>query len=247
MAKKDGSAIGIMSGIRGIIFDLDDTLFDITELVHQARREACKAMIDAGLPSQSIEKTYSTLRHIVHLRGSNYADHFGQLCRAYGTRPNPRIIAAGRVAYHNVKMSQLTLYPKTRELLTSLVKQGTLLALVTRGIPLKQWEKILRLELAEFFDTILVVDAGRNKRKRDAYEHVLKRWAKQRANKQNIMCVGNKLDDDIAEANRLGLVSVRVLQGKHKRDVPKNKIQEARYSLQKVSDLGRLLKKISVA
>jgi len=40
-----------MSGIRAVIFDLDDTLYDCTgQLVESARRRAAAAMVDAGLP-----------------------------------------------------------------------------------------------------------------------------------------------------------------------------------------------------
>ena len=51
--------------MKAIIFDLDNTLFDTTGFVSQARMEACEALVNAGLPAKNAKAVYKKLVSIV--------------------------------------------------------------------------------------------------------------------------------------------------------------------------------------
>lgn len=243
MLRKPGE---INSRIKAVVFDLDDTLFDSTGLVKHSRLEACKAMINAGLRAKSPEAVYEKLSTIVHKLGSHRANHYNELVKYYNGKIDPKIIAAGVVAYHNVKVSQIKLYPKARELLLSLAKKGFRLILVTKGVALKQWEKILRLEIAEFFDEIIVVEVGNSihTKKDRTFIELKKRLTSQKILTTEVVAVGNSIVTDIVAANKAGFVSVRVLQGKYKNDKPKNRLETPVHTIQKISDLWNFIRSL---
>jgi len=230
-----------MNMIKTIIFDLDDTLFDSTDLVSQGRKEACKAMIDAGLKAKSVSAVFGKLNDVVKKLGTNHPGHYDELVRKYNNKKDSKIIAAGVVAYHDVKISKIHLYPKAKELLKWLVKKGYTLILLTKGVPEKQWEKIWRLNITEFFDEIMVVDSKKKQKKKNVMVRLKK---KMKLRPKETLAVGNKLKTDIVSANNAGFVSVRVLQGKYKNQRPKTKTERPDYSLQKIADLKGLLYRI---
>jgi putative hydrolase of the HAD superfamily len=81
-----------------VIFDIDDTLFDTTALVKKARMNAVDAMVKSGVALKS-EPVYNSLRKIVAKYGANYDQHFDRLLELLGHEYDPKIIAAGIVAY----------------------------------------------------------------------------------------------------------------------------------------------------
>jgi putative hydrolase of the HAD superfamily len=85
--------------IKAIFFDIDDTLYDSTKLTTMARENSIKAMIDSGLQERSEEKLYNLLNEIIKKHGSNYPKHYDRLLDELGHGPDPKIIAAGVVAY----------------------------------------------------------------------------------------------------------------------------------------------------
>ncbi len=201
--------------VNAIIFDLDNTLFESTELVRTARMEAAEALINAGLPAKNRDEVYKKLCEIVSEYGSNYPRHFSKLCRECGIKPKPEIIAAGMVAYHNVKMSQLHLFPKANEIMMELAKSDTKLALITTGAPIKQWEKIIRLNIKQYFDFISVIDDRKTTGKTKEYKRFLKKF---HLKPDDVLCVGDSLENEIYPASKLGMKTVRILQGRHKEE-----------------------------
>ena len=193
--------------LRAALFDLDDTLFSSTRLTRKARWEACEAMLHAGLPAHSVKEAYLRLQDIVHRTGSNDARHFNRLCESYGLK-SPEIIVAGRIAYHNAKFALLYPFPKTEESLLALSKAGLKLGIVTNGLVEKQWEKILRLKLRHFFDTVVISGSARPKDKRPLLRRALREL---HVPAREAAYVGDKLKTDIAAANSLGMVSVRFI------------------------------------
>ena len=80
--------------IKGILFDLDDTLYNSSEFVEIARREAVNSMIDAGLNIE-FEEAMDILNKIIKDKGSNYGKHFDDLVKAVLGRCDPKIITTG--------------------------------------------------------------------------------------------------------------------------------------------------------
>jgi putative hydrolase of the HAD superfamily len=143
--------------IRAVIFDLDDTIIDTSRLAEMARRNAIENMIRHGLPVD-FDTAYHELLELINEYGSNFNRHFDYLLRRLELPNNPKWIASGVIAYHNTKFAYLKSVRSARKVLLELKKEGYLLAIITDGDPIKQWEKILRLELDEFFDDVFISD-----------------------------------------------------------------------------------------
>jgi len=199
--------------IKAVLFDIDDTLYNSTEQTFHARMNAIKAMIEAGLPLKDEKKCYKILKEIIDQYGSNYDKHFNKLLKKLGVKENYRIISAGIVAYHDTKSAYLKPYHDTIPTLLKLKEMGLKLGVVTEGRMEKQWEKLIRLGIQHFFDTVVISEeVGCDKSSKRIFEVALRRL---KCKPNEAIYVGDRLDKDIANANKVGLKTVRILKGKY--------------------------------
>jgi len=224
--------------IKGIILDLDNTLLDTSGLVKRARMEACEALFDAGLPATSKEEVFQRLVRIVEKHGPNYPKHFSKLCKEYKIRPRPQVVAAGIVAYHNVKMSQLHLFPKAEEILMEFAKSDTKLALISTGTPIKQWEKIIRLKIRQYFDMIEIIDDSKTTNKIPEFKKFMTLY---KLNPDEILVVGDRPEHEIHFGKKLGMKTVRILQGRHKHKKPGKKEFQADSEIKDLDELRNIV------
>jgi putative hydrolase of the HAD superfamily len=223
---------------RAVLFDLDDTLYDSSGSSQRLRDAALDAMIAAGLGASSKEHAKRVLRTIIKKHGSNSEHHFDYLCKHFKVHDPAKVIAAGIVAYHEMKVSLHT-FPDTVPTLLSLIKRGYHLGLVTNGIPVKQWDKILRLRIEEYFDVILVSDSSKTSTRKDVL--IKKALSQLQVRPREAVFVGDKLDADIESANRCGLYSVRILHGSHKERQPARENQRSKAQIHTLKELLKLL------
>jgi putative hydrolase of the HAD superfamily len=225
--------------MNAVFFDIDNTLHDSTTQTETARRNAIDAMIEAGLP-MSKGKGVSMLNEIVKAYGSNYQKHFNILIKRLGIRgENTHIIAAGIVAYHNTKISTLHPFPDTIPTLLKLRDNGFKLGVITQGIAVKQWEKLIRLGLQHFFHTVIITDeVGIKKPSPELYKLAAKKIG---AKPEECLMVGDRLDTDIEGAKKAGMKTIRILQGKYKTQkvTKKNKPD---YTIKSLSGLLKIIR-----
>ena len=193
--------------IKAVFFDIDDTLYDTSGFAELARKAALSTMIDAGLPL-SHKEAYSLLREIINEKGSNYDKHFNVLTKRVYGEEKPLLIALGMITYHNVKFALLRLFPDTMSTLIHLKKNNYQLGVISNGLTIKQWEKLIRLGLYHFFDDVVTSqEAGSEKPDRKIFQMALERMGCQ-ANKS--VMVGNKFSDDIIGATNAGMSAILV-------------------------------------
>ncbi|MDI3474585.1 MAG: putative hydrolase of the superfamily [Thermococcaceae archaeon] len=198
--------------IKAVFFDLDDTLVETTKLADMARRNAVENMIRHGLPVD-FETAYKELMELIKEYGSNFGKHFDYLLRRLDVPYDPKIVTAGVIAYHNTKFAYLKSVKGARKVLLDLKKEGYKLAIITDGDPLKQWEKILRLELDEFFDDVFISDyLGVRKPHPKIFEKALRRMG---ARPEESVMVGDRLYSDIYGAKRVGMHTIWFRYGKY--------------------------------
>jgi putative hydrolase of the HAD superfamily len=191
--------------IKGVFFDIDDTLYDSTKLARMARENSIKAMIDAGLDVAGEEELYSRLNAIIRKFGSNYARHYDELLKDYGVKWNPRIIAAGVVAYERTKAGYLRPYPGTIPTLIKL-KKGHSLGVISNGLAVKQWEKLVGLGIHHFFDVVATSEElGHSKPSTRIFEYAMGEVG---LDPSECVMVGDRLDTDILGGNRAGMTTV---------------------------------------
>ena len=193
-----------------IFFDLDDTLFPSSEFSTLARKNAINAMIAMGL-----EKTYedlnSELTDLISKKGSNYSRHFDDLCKNLKIKNPQRFIAAAIAAYHDTKTA-IQPFPTVPPTLLKLKKMGFSLYVLTHGNSIKQWDKLIRLKLALYFDDVFVTDEFGNEKNNDFYLGVLNRL---KVSPKDCIMVGDREDSDILTTKALGLKTIRILSGKY--------------------------------
>ncbi|MFW9878185.1 MAG: TIGR02253 family HAD-type hydrolase [Candidatus Thorarchaeota archaeon] len=209
-----------MNSVKLIGFDLDDCLFDSTGLSERARVKGIEAMIGLGLKIER-EKAIQIIREIVDEYGSNSSKHYNYFIRrlnqiggnieyiSYNTRY--KYIAAAVMAYHEEKVNSIRLYDDVKECLMRLRNLSIKTAIITDGIPIKQYEKILRLKIDDLIDSIVISDEiGIRKPNPELFYYWLKKFA---ITGQETIYIGDRIDKDIVPANLNKIYTVYLHRG----------------------------------
>jgi len=227
-----------MPEIKALFFDVDDTLYDSTLQAESARRNAIKAMIEAGL-NLSEGEAMKSLKAIVAKFGSNYQGHFNELLKEAGQEDGLRIVAAGTVAYHNTTLTHLVPFRDTVPTLLSLRDRNYKLGVITNGLALKQWEKLIRLGIQQFFDSVIISEeVGREKPDPEIFRLAAERI---KCKPEEALMVGDRIDRDIAGANQVGMLTAQILRGKQ--TTPKKPEEEPDYIIPELNEILDILPK----
>jgi len=223
--------------IRGVLFDLDDTLYNSSSFATRARKEALRAMIDAGLDSTE-EDAQKVLNKIIEQKGSNYGMHFNDLVKAIMGNYDPKIVTMGIITYHNVKFALLRPYSDTIKTLVDLKSMGLTLGILTDGVTIKQWEKLIRLGIHPFFDEVVTSEEyGLGKPNVEFFNYGLK---KIKLKPEEVIYVGDRVDKDIMPAKSVGMHTIRILQGKYS-ETPD---EVSDYKIKSISELSKIIEKM---
>ncbi len=191
--------------IRGILFDLDNTLVDFMKMKEVAVTAAVDAMIDAGLnmpKDEAIERIYK----IYDREGIEDQKVFDKLLsESYGTI-DYKILSAGIVGYRRAKEGALVLYPKVYYTLMELIKMGKRLAVVSDAPRLQAWTRLVQTGLHHFFEVVVAFE-DTNKRKPEP-EPFLFALQKMNIKPEETLMIGDWAERDIVGAKTLGMVTV---------------------------------------
>jgi putative hydrolase of the HAD superfamily len=221
--------------IKAVFFDIDDTLYDTSGFARLARKAALNAMIDAGLPL-SHDEAYILLREIIKEKGSNYDRHLNVLTKKVFGEEKPLLVAIGMITYHNVKFALLRLFPETMSTLIHLKSHGYHLGVISNGITIKQYEKLVRLGLHHFFDSVITSqEAGVEKPDVAIFELAMKTMG---CKAENSVMIGNNFNDDIIGAIDAGMSAVYLTSELNESE--KVIIQRKNLQLDIISDLGQI-------
>lgn len=192
---------------KAVFFDIDDTLLDTSSFAALARHAAIESMCENGLPLDG-DEAFDMLMDIIKEKGSNYDKHFNILTKEVLGKEDPFLIALGMTTYHNVKFSLLRPFPRTSAILIYLKSKGYKLGAITNGITIKQWEKLIRLNLHHFFDIVITSEeVGCSKPDPEIYEEGLRRIG---CRAEKSIMIGNKLDIDCMGAVNAGMSAILV-------------------------------------
>jgi len=209
-----------MCPIKLIGFDLDDCLFDSTGLSDRARVKGIDAMINLGLKIER-EEAVRILYDIVQEYGSNFSEHYNFFIRRLNQlndniefiRYNDRykFIAAAVMAYHQEKVNSIRLYNDVEFCLQRLKELAIKTSIITDGLPIKQYEKILRLKIDDLFDLIIISDEiGMKKPNPELFKYWLKNF---NIRGEEAIYIGDRIDKDILPANLNNIHSVYLHRG----------------------------------
>ncbi|ADP77025.1 HAD superfamily (subfamily IA) hydrolase, TIGR02253 [Methanothermus fervidus DSM 2088] len=225
-----------------VFFDIDDTLYNTSEFAELARKAALDAMIEAGLPL-SRSKAYKLLRDIIKEKGSNYGKHFNLLTKRVLGKEDPLLIALAVITYHNVKFAHLKPFPETIPTLLYLKCKGYKIGVISNGLTIKQWEKLIRLGIHHFFDVVVTSEeVGVEKPEPGIFKEALKRI---KSKAEEAVMVGDKLKEDILGAVKVGMSAVLIgdISEKEKEYLKKleNKTNKKIYVISKLDELKEIL------
>jgi len=136
---------------KGAIIDLDDVLFPTSEYTDKVMNYSVAAMIKQGLKAGQ-EEALATLQQIRKEQGSNANNHLDLLFDAYGPEPyRQRIVQSGVSAYHNLRERLWVQQDETDVFLKFVESLGYRMSIITKGLENKQWFKIIRLGIEDYF------------------------------------------------------------------------------------------------
>ncbi|RLG56861.1 MAG: haloacid dehalogenase [Candidatus Hydrothermarchaeota archaeon] len=223
--------------VLAVFFDIDDTLYDSTKLTTTARRNSIRAMIDAGLKGDE-DEIFEILQKIIKKYGSNYPKHYDELLKELGLPWNPKIIAAGVVAYEHTKAGFLKPFPGVVPTLLKL-KNKYKLGVISNGLAVKQWEKLVALGLHHFFEVVVTSqEVGYEKPQKEIFEIAIK---KLKLKPEQCIMVGDRLDIDIAGAKLAGMKTIRIKKGKYAKMKPSKEDEKPDYEIKEFEELLDIL------
>jgi len=226
-----------------IFFDLDDTLFDATGLAEKARRAAIEAMIEKGLTGVTAEQGYAILKEIVEEFGSNYDNHFNMFLKRLN-QFSSKLVSVSVITYHKIKVQEIRLYPDVFEFLQNIKNHSSCtLGIITDGLAIKQYEKILRLGLDPFFSEVFISDEiGIRKPNPKIYE-----WAieKTKCFPEKSLYVGDRFDYDVIPVKKVGMKTCFIHRnGKHDKVLDEASRKLVDYEVKDLADLWAKIKDI---
>ena len=232
-----------MSPLRAVLFDIDDTLFGTTDFAGRARRNAVRAMCEAGLdlPREAVEEELS---EVIAEFSSNYSKHFDKLLVRLGSplrdgASTAVVVAAGVCAYHDTKFRDFAPFPDVLPLLADLKSAGLVIGIITHGWTDKQAEKLVRLGVVPHLDedAIFISDEiGISKPNPKLYETALERLGLQ---PEEAMYVGDSPAHDVAPAKSLGMVTAWARRAS--KWAPDGEAERATHEIDDFDELRRIL------
>ncbi len=195
--------------IKVIIFDLDDTLYDCSgTLVVRGRRQVAKTI--AKLINCSEEEAYQLQLDMEEKYGVK-TNIYEKIVSHYHL-PGAYVQELLEEFVH-VEISNITLFSDVVDTLMHLKSQGYKLVLVTSGDTEIQRKKIDVLGLNNrYFDDIVITERNNDQSKKACFQEIMKRYDLQ---PEEVICVGDKIDDELAASKSLGLVTIMFEHGRH--------------------------------
>ena len=196
--------------IKGVLFDLDNTIIDFMKMKNAACEAAMDAMIEAGL---TLDKKHAMaeLSALWDKFGIEYQRIFDEFLLKMEGRVDYKKLARGILAYRSAKASHLVPYPGVRKTLLALKQKGLQLCIVTDAPRLEAWLRLAGMNLEDFFDHVVTFDdTGKLKPHKEPFEQALMLM---KLKPSQVMMVGDNCDRDMAGARSLGITTCLAAYG----------------------------------
>jgi putative hydrolase of the HAD superfamily len=191
--------------IRGILFDLDNTLLDFMQMKRVSIDAAVSAMVDSGMPVPHDE----AFREIYNLYDQVGIEH-QEIIQLFLSQRFGEIqykwLAAAIIAYRRARDGVMVTYPHVRATLVGLLRRGLKLAVISDAPRLNAWLRLCQLDLHHAFDPVVTFeDTGHRKPSPMPFERALEKMA---LKPSEVIMVGDWPERDMVGAKQLGIKTV---------------------------------------
>lgn len=187
-----------------MLFDLDNTLMDFMKMKRRAIEAAIGAMIGAGL-RVGRKRAEKMLWGFYEEKGYEYQKIFQLFLKKTMGRIDYPVMAAGIIAYRQVKEGYLEPYPGIADVLLKLREKRLKLGIVTDAPRLQAWLRLAEMRLSGFFDLVVAFEDTREKKPSTLpFQEAVRKLG---LTPDEILFVGDSLRRDIAGAKKAGMVT----------------------------------------
>ena len=222
--------------IKGVVFDLDNTLLDFMKMKQVAVRSAIRGMIEAGLEIDE-KKSFEDIITLYEKIGWENQKVFDVFLESSIGHVDNKFLAAGIVAYRRAREANLLAYPNVNKTLIKLTKLGMKLAVVSDAPSREAWMRIYYLNLHHFFDVVITFDdSGERKPSAIPFEMALKKLG---LKPQSSLMIGDWPERDVVGAKKIGMRTAFAVYG----DTFGTKVSGADWDIKDISEITRIIKK----
>jgi len=196
----------ISTQVKAIIFDLDDTLYDCSgTLVLKSKKLAAKIISKAIKCSEA-----EALKLQLELEGrlGPKVDIAREIADLYNL--SEEFCTEVSEAINDLNLEDTVLFPDAMDSINELKRIGYKLFLVTFGNREIQKKKIKILGLERAFDEIIITENPRGKEK--CFKEILTKYDLE---PEQVLCVGDKIKDEIEVGRKLGMFITLMKHGRH--------------------------------
>jgi putative hydrolase of the HAD superfamily len=188
--------------IKGVVFDLDNTLLDFMKMKEFAVKAAIKGMIEAGLKVNE-DKSYIEINSIYEEFGWENQKVFDVFLEKSIGHVDNKFLAAGIVAYRRAREANLMAYPNVNKTLMALSKSGIKLGVVSDAPSREAWMRIYYLNLYHYFDVVITFDdSGERKPSPIPFQLALDGMGLQ---PEETIMIGDWPERDVVGAQQIGM------------------------------------------
>jgi putative hydrolase of the HAD superfamily len=212
-------------------------------------------MINLGLKVDR-KKATEMIQEIVKEYGSNSSKHYDYFIIRLKELENMEIsfknqikyIAGAVMAYHQEKIDSIRLYDDVKPCLNKLKMKGLKSAIITDSpLPIKQYEKILRLNIDNFIDLVIISDEiGIRKPNPKLFSYCLNKF---KVKGFETIYIGDNLNNDIVPAKINKIHSIYIHRG-GKYDFNNtgeeiNELNKPDYEIYNLNEIFEIIKQIN--
>ncbi len=226
--------------ITTVIFDLNDTLYDcFGQRVRAAHLRAAEAMASAGLPASA--KKIFQVRMQAYEADPQLTHIDERVCERFGVPASERekLVRAARLAFFNLPVGKLTLFPGTLSVLRGLKQRGVRIFVVSFGDPETQRAKVtaLGLDREPSIDHVFYADTGDVMTKEAFFRSILRNAER---DPKRVLVVGDRPSSEIRAGKALGMHTARLRGGEFARLHPQGPEEQADFEISKIDAVLKL-------
>lgn len=221
----------IPAQVKVIIFDLDDTLYDCSGTLVSECRKLAAEIISNAINCSEIEAVKLQLK--LEERHGPQADIFREITNLYNLPDE--FYEKISYAFNTIEIRNISLFPDVINSINKLKRIGYKMILVTAGNKDLQERKIKALGLEKQFEKIIIINTSSGKE--ESFKEILNKY---NLKPEQVLCVGDKIKDEIEAGKNLGMLTALMKHGRYYNFYKSKTYDKPDIYISNISDLLKL-------